>query len=271
MGKFDGVLLAADYDDTYYDRTFTVSPENRRAVESFMAQGGRFVVATGRSYINFAIQMEVEKPPLNGPVILTNGASIHDFSTGETLWEQTLPEGTSALLEEVCAAFPEVGFEAYHGDQVYTYRANTVTDRHLKRCQLAGIPSEISQMPTPWLKVILQHESTSYLHQVLDFIRARSEDYELTFSNSVLLEMTAKGANKGLCVKWLAHRLGIQPQHIYCVGNGGNDIPMLEVAAVPFAPDDCYPDVRAWGPVILPPCNDHCVARLIEILEERYA
>ena len=48
-------------------------------------------------------------------------------------------------------------------------------------------------MPTPWLKVILQHESTSYLHQVLDFIRERSADYEVTFSNSVLLEMTAKG------------------------------------------------------------------------------
>ena len=76
MGKFDGVLLAADYDDTYYDRTFTISPENRQAVERFMAQGGRFVVATGRSYINFAIQMEVEKPPLNGPVILSTGRWI---------------------------------------------------------------------------------------------------------------------------------------------------------------------------------------------------
>ena len=98
MGKFDGVLLAADYDDTYYDRTFTISTENRRAVERFMAQGGRFVVATGRSYINFAIQMEVEKPPLNGPVILSNGASIHDFSKGQTLWEQHLLESAPALL-----------------------------------------------------------------------------------------------------------------------------------------------------------------------------
>ena len=29
MGKFDGVLLASDYDDTLYDRHLSISRENR--------------------------------------------------------------------------------------------------------------------------------------------------------------------------------------------------------------------------------------------------
>lgn len=271
MGTFSGVLLAADYDDTLYDHSFSISQENRRAIAGFLAEGGLFTVATGRSYINFAIQMETEQVPINAPAVLSNGSSIHDFATGETLWQKTLPGEAPLHLAEICRLFPEVGFEAYHGDQVYTHRANTVTRRHLTHCRLEGIPRPIEAMPGPWLKVILQHEDTGYLHRVQAHFQAHwPELYEVTFSNPVLLELTAKGANKGLAVQWLAERLHIQPQHIYCVGNGVNDIPMLEVSAVPFAPADCYEEVKLWGPVLLPPCDHHAIAHLIEILDRRY-
>ena len=58
MGRFRGVLLATDYDDTLYSTNATISPENRQAIEYFVAEGGKFCISTGRSYINFAIQME---------------------------------------------------------------------------------------------------------------------------------------------------------------------------------------------------------------------
>ena len=57
MGRFTGVLLATDYDDTLYDSQGTISPENRQAICRFVDQGGLFCISTGRSYINFAIQM----------------------------------------------------------------------------------------------------------------------------------------------------------------------------------------------------------------------
>ena len=58
MGKFDGVLIASDYDNTivYTEDSLRgkggippVSPENRAAMEYFMAQGGTFCVSTGRA------------------------------------------------------------------------------------------------------------------------------------------------------------------------------------------------------------------------------
>ena len=73
MGRFSGVLLATDYDDTLYDSHATISWENRAAIERFVAEGGLFTISTGRSYINFAIQMEKEHLPVNAPVILSNG------------------------------------------------------------------------------------------------------------------------------------------------------------------------------------------------------
>ena len=55
MGKFSGVLIASDYDNTmvYTEGALksggplpSVSQENREAVEYFMAEGGTFSVAT---------------------------------------------------------------------------------------------------------------------------------------------------------------------------------------------------------------------------------
>ena len=54
MGKFDGVLLASDFDDTLYGLDRQVCPRNRKALNYFIAQGGRFTVATGRAHTTFA-------------------------------------------------------------------------------------------------------------------------------------------------------------------------------------------------------------------------
>ena len=55
MGRFDGVLLASDFDNTliYTEDALRsgvpvppLSPRNRQALEWFMTEGGRFTVAT---------------------------------------------------------------------------------------------------------------------------------------------------------------------------------------------------------------------------------
>jgi hypothetical protein len=275
MGRFSGVLLVTDYDDTLYDNAMTISPENRAAIHEFVSQGGRFTVATGRSYVNFAIQMAAEKLEINAPVIISNGASIYDFETKTFLWEKELAPVTADRLEEVCRRFPELGFEAYHEEEIYTYRPNNATRRHLTRCHLTAQEMEIRQMTRPWTKVILQHEDMDYLRRVQADIQARwGEDYEVTFSNHILLELTDRGADKGHAVRWLGEYLGIAPGHIYCAGNGMNDIPMLAVSAVPYAPQNCYQEVKDWvadhGTPLLPSCDDHCIARLIQDLKARY-
>ena len=61
VGRFSGVLLASDYDDTLYNRSGRISPRNRAALQHFVEEGGLFTISTGRSYINFAIQMERER------------------------------------------------------------------------------------------------------------------------------------------------------------------------------------------------------------------
>ena len=63
MGKFDGVLLLSDFDNTLVytedallsgGRLPPLNSANREAIHYFMAEGGIFSVATGRALPSFA-------------------------------------------------------------------------------------------------------------------------------------------------------------------------------------------------------------------------
>ena len=64
--------------------------------------------------------------------------------------------------------------------------------------------------------------------------------------------------------------LGIAPEHIYCVGDNQNDIPMLELSAIPFAPANSAQEVRDWGARVLCHCNDGVVGDIVDILDRLY-
>src|SRR5574344_1117229 len=99
MGKFNGLLLVSDFDNTlvYTEEALQkcvdmppVSDENRAAIEYFMANGGIFSVATGRA--KPAFETVVDGIPMNGPTVLFNGAAIYDFSRKKYLVTAFLPD-----------------------------------------------------------------------------------------------------------------------------------------------------------------------------------
>ncbi len=268
---FSGVLLVSDYDDTLYASNLHISPENRRAIRRFIAQGGLFTVATGRARKTFSPQVALEDIPLNAPVILSNGATIFDYATDRLVRRTYLPERVLEDMAQVCRRFPQLGFEAYYQNEIFIHNPNIVTHHHLERVGMEGKALPIAQIPLPLTKMILMHPDKSYLLQVQDHMRQTvGQGYEIIFSNDFLLELTAKGSHKGGSVLWLAGQLGIRRENLYCIGDNQNDLPMLQAAHIGFAPENCSQELRAWGARIVSHCDRHCVAQVIEILGEMY-
>ena len=268
MGRFDGVLLVSDFDDTLYGTDMRVAPRNLEALDYFTREGGVFTVATGRAHPTFAPHAACA--PINAPVILSNGSALYDFRTDEMVYETFLPDCAREDLMEVARAIPEIGFEAYHNDDIYTYQPNFVTRHHLGRAGMTAAEVPIAEMPLPWSKVILQQENAILRRTQAYMLERWADRYEVIFSNEFLLELTRKGSNKGGMVAFLARRLGIDPKHIYCVGDNQNDIPMLELSAIPFAPANCAQEVKDWGARILGTCEEGCVAQIVDILDTIY-
>lgn len=281
MGKFDGVLLASDFDNTliYTEDALRgggpippLSEGNREALESFMARGGRFAVATGRALPAF--ERFAPLIPLNAPCIVCNGAAIYDFEAGEYLETALLPEKSRERGQQVLDAFPRVGVEAYHVDNViHAVRVNDVIRAHE---HLTGVRVEeklsLAEVPLPLGKLLFEAEHED-LVQVERFIHGCdwAPEYELIYSGKTLLELTARGANKGGMLLHLARRLGVAPEHVYSVGDERNDLSMLAISSMGFAPANCVPEVARSGAQIVCDARRDALAEVIAALEERYS
>lgn len=280
MGIFTGVLLASDFDNTliYTEEALRtgapvppLSAENRRALEYFIAEGGRFAIATGRALAAFIKYADVV--PMNAPGVVCNGAALYDFEKEEYLETAMLDGRARTRGQEMLDRFPDMAVEAYHIDNViHAVQPNEITRQHerLAKVRVTEAPS-LLEVPLPLGKLLFEADH-DILEAARDFLNSRgwSEDYELIFSGQNLLEMTAKGANKGGMVRRLADRLGISMDHVYCAGDEANDISMLTAAAEGFAPANCVPAVRDCGATIVSHARDSALADVVARLEAKY-
>ncbi len=281
MGKFDGVLLASDFDNTLLyteDSLRTGAPvpplpeRNREALKYFMAQGGRFAIATGRALPAFL--RHAGDVPMNAPGVVCNGAAIYDFEKGEYLDAALLDDQARQRGQAVLDRFPSVAVEAYHIDNViHVVRPNAISRQHehMTHVSLTEAPS-LPEVPLPLGKLLFEADHET-LEGVLAFLTEQgwAEDYELIFSVSHLLEMTIQGASKGGMVRRLAARLGISMEHVYCAGDEANDLSMLHAAAEGFAPANASAAVRESGATVVCDAREGAIADVIAILDRKYS
>lgn len=280
MQKFDHVLLASDFDNTLVctqyalDNGTEIPPmcvRNREALEYFIRNGGLFAISTGRAlpaFIDYAKDV-----PMSAPGVIANGAAIYDFRAGRYLYTAFLNEDTRAHMAELLARFPTLAFEVYHEDRrIHAMNPNHYirSHEHLTRAAVQTVES-FSEIDFPIIKILFE-EDPPLLAQVETFIRSRpwGGEYELIYSSDHLLELTAAGATKGGMIRRLAELLGVARGDIYCIGDHKNDLPMLAVSAVPFAPANAIPEVLASGARIVSHCSDGAVADVVEYLDKIY-
>lgn len=280
MGKFDGVLLASDFDNTILNterprRTGCpippISPRTLDALRYFMENGGHFAVSTGRALPAF--RLFADQIPMNAPAVVCNGAALYNLQTETYLDALLLPDAIRPQGQAVLDRFPSAAVEAYHLDNViHAVRPNEYTrqHQHVTHAGTQELPT-LTDVPLPLVKIMFE-DSHEALLPLEHWVRqqAWAADYEVFFSDKTLLEVTLRGANKGAMVQRLAQRLGILPEHVYCAGDERNDLSMLAVAAEGFAPANCADAVRQSGATIVADCDHDTLAEIIAILDRRY-
>ncbi len=280
MPKFDKVLLASDFDNTlvYTEGALArgedvppMSERNREAIEYFIQNGGYFSISTGRAlpaFVRYAKDL-----PCNVPCVIANGAGIYDFSKNCYVETAFLDVDIYDHVDALLARFPGLCFEVYHDDRrIHVLHPNEFTrnHEHLTRAKTVEV-KDFREVDLPVIKLLFEEEKPLLLG-VRDFITSQEwgKRYELIFSSDHLLELTRRGATKGGMILKLAKLLGVARKDIYCIGDHNNDIPMLEVSEIGFAPENAIPEVKAWGAHIVCHCKDGALADVVEILDKRY-
>ena len=276
MGKFAGMLLLSDYDNTFHYTEGAlnggamppVPARNLEAAERWMKEGGRFAFATGRALTSF--QARAKGLPMNAPAVVDNGGAIYDLTEERYLVKRFLPDAVLGHIAQAAAMFPDISVELYHeGPLLQVFHPNWLNEKHAK---LTSVRYEVVErveadtVPLPLTKALFAAEGAE-LRALRNYMMEQGweESYEMIFSSDHLLELTVRGANKGDMAVLLKEMCGCE--RMICVGDHANDLPMLRAADRAFAPANAIEEVLTSGARIVGHCLDGAVADVVEILE----
>ena len=176
-----------------------------------------------------------------------------------------------ADLAAVETAFPGTSMELYLSDN--RIHALHPTERNIQHAKLTGldfraIPALNGEtIPVPLAKALFIAEMPQLI-QLRGFMTEQGweERYEMIFSSDHLMELTARGADKGAMALGLKALTGSST--LICIGDHANDLPMLQAADRAFAPANAIDAVRASGAEVVCHCLDGAVADVVERLEQ---
>lgn len=263
MGKFDGILLVSDIDATLFNSQHRISEENKKAIEYFKSEGGKFTVASGR--MRDAVGNYFDEFRINAPAILHNGAVLYDFDTNTVIYKKTIePERKQAILR-VAQDHPEFGIEIYSDERVYILQECFETERFkTKNYDVTyGMPDEI--WDRPWTKALVVGTE----EELDEFEPIFKRDYDSGYSarsGKYYLDIVANDVSKGYGVKCLAQFLNINRDNIYAVGDNMNDYEMIKYAGNGFAVENAVNELKKIAKKVVPSNDDSAIAYIINEL-----
>ena len=269
MGRFDGYLLVCDMDGTLINsQTQKIDQGNLEAIKEFMAEGGLFSFASGRTDGELSRYDALVNS--NTYSICYNGSCLYNFRTDHKKYISMLGEEIFPFLDWVNEQFPRASIVMTNDTTNCVYRRNRGNDI---QDQVSGIPSvsveNYRTFPGNWLRLAFWFESPQEADEFEEVARAHgyTEGYDLMRSYSILCELMPKSSNKGVALKKLCELLPTV-KTVASIGDAENDLLMHGVADIAFAPSNSMDSVKAVADFVMEEsCCENVVAAVIEKLK----
>ena len=248
MGKFSGVLLCSDFDGTLA-HAGGVSDANQEAIRYFVANGGRFTLATGR----FPNVLEDKGLPNlnNAPIIAMNGTLLYDTEQKKILRCGTLTEAfTDPLLRFCREADGLVDVSIYPSDCWEIVK--TASDQETQIIQT------MHRKPYKVVFRVERDRSDTLKEQLMQIC---GDGYAVARSWVTGIEVQDAAYDKGKTARYLADLLGVDT--LICVGDYENDLAMIREADLGVAMDNAVEVLKQAADRITASVNEDGVAQLI--------
>ena len=274
MGLFENCLLACDIDGTLLISDY-LPPENVKAIEFFISEGGAFSLSTGRTV--GAVSTVTSRIKNLSPSIVANGSMIYDFSKETALYEEFVPSEDRYIVKRVLEACPTVGVEIHSVKQVLVVNSNIETVDHEKYENLDALSLDYeSALRYNWNKVL-------YLFANDDEAKTVKQTISLCEHNSQFVDTTAvidgrrryyyehvpKGVSKATALVKLCKILNINKGNLFAIGDYYNDLEMIKIADVGAALAESPDEVKAVAKKVVCEAKNGAVAEFIDYLTER--
>lgn len=257
MGKFDGILIASDWDGTLYFEN-KLFDDNIKAIRYFQENGGKFTVCSGR-YYNFLKQFSNDID-INTYTICYNGAYIVDMKTDEVIYEGFCDDYVYTIIDNLIALnlnYKWISF--YTGSEAEPVQYEI--EDYLK------IKEEIRKKKC--YKVLLRSDTPEHAQEGVEAANNMDlRDYIAVRSWNISLEIMKKENAKGAAIRRLADKLGAKL--VVAVGDYENDLEMIKDADIGYAVANAIDTLKEAADRITVHANQSAIARVIEDIEKEY-
>ena len=266
-------LLAFDLDGTLMNSKNELTLRTQEALRKAHAAGVLIVPATGRLYAS------MPKPLLEMPfiryAITLNGAQVYDVQADKAVSRAEIPLATALQVLEYLDQYP-VFYDCYAGSQgwVTRYMRDHATDYIVGAHPLHMVRD--FRTPVDELKAFLRQrgESVQKLQmftkddalreRVMADLAVRFPTLSISSSLSCNIEINDRRANKGEALAKLADYLGLPLADVMALGDGRNDLSLLQTAGLGVAMANAHPDVLAVSDAQTASCDEDGAALAIE-------
>lgn len=263
-------LIAIDIDGTLVHDDGYLSPVVVEQVQRVRELGHHIVVATGRSAAN-AIPVIQQLGFEQGPAVASNGAvrmKIDPTHPRGFEPEEVITFDPTEVLSKLIEALPDAHFAVEDSDGSYRFH------KHFPKYALGD-----ENVETP-LEELMSHPVSRVVvlspgHDVVDFldkvesIGLHSVSYAIGYT--AWLDIAPKGITKASALEKIRADLGIAENRLIAIGDGRNDIDMLQWAKAGggfgFAMGQGPDEVKAAATAVTSSVEDDGVARVLSGFE----
>lgn len=254
-------ILFTDIDDTLVTTDKNLTEENRTAILQFLKDGNILTISTGRALagaIRLMKSLDLYGLP-NTYISAFNGGQIFDTQKEETLYKKALDQEQIRFVDQ-CAREYGIHLQAYSDTVVLSESDN----RNLRKyCDIQKLPFEIvpdlAEAVSSSCKLLgVDFFDPANVTGFRSYLKERAGDsMDIFLSNDWLLEIVAKGVNKGAALKFLASRLNIPVENTISAGDQENDVPMIRDAGIGCAMSNAVPMLKEVADYITENDNNH--------------
>lgn len=269
MQKIRYPLIVSDFDGTLVKKDGTISEKNKKAIEKFIALGGRFVISTGR--MPAGILNRARELGLKGLVCCCQGAIILDIESGEVISEGRISYDSTL---KTCEIMELMGLHIQIYD-LWEYYSN-MEDAHLRYYENVLKLKAQLVLDKPISQFVKERNFQSYkILAMMDEadnarIRAALSKYdlsgcEITKSADYLVEVINTKYSKGTAVEFLSNYYGVHLKNVIGIGDQLNDLPMICTAGLGVAVQNADEELKQSADYICPYTSEEdAVAYIIE-------
>lgn len=231
------MLIATDLDGTFLSPDGTVSPRNRAAVEAAEGAGVHVIPVSGRALRG----LELVCGGLMRYALVSNGALGFDLDEGAVLFSQVTPADLVAHFVDVLSrALPGVVFCSIVGD-ASTFLVEDGWEELDSAYEAANDPAEHVAVSREELcgrdcvKLMARHPDVPAADM---FGLARDlgmSGAHVTWAGFSMIEMSRSGVSKDSGLELMCRHLGERREDVVALGDGANDVEMLNWAGTSYA------------------------------------